>query len=37
MSQNTGRIVMDQKLPYEVKGYDAASLYARMVWKAVIP
>lgn len=37
MSQNTGRIVMDQKLPYEVKGYDEASLHARMVWKAVIP
>ncbi len=37
MSQNTGRIVMDQKLPNEVKGYDASSLYARMVWKAEIP
>lgn len=37
LSPNTGRIVMDRKLPYEVKGYDAASLHARMVWKAVIP
>ena len=37
LSNNSGRMVMDYKTPAEVTGFDSNSLYARMVWKAIIP
>lgn len=37
MSNNSGRIVMDEKKNNEVEGFNTSSLYARMVWKAIIP
>lgn len=37
MSNNSGRIVMDEKMDMDVSGFDSNSLYARMVWKAIIP
>ena len=37
MSNNSGRIVMDEKINNDVEGFNTSSLYARMVWKAIIP
>lgn len=37
LTPNAGRIVMDCKWTHDVDGFNASTLYIRMVWKAIIP
>lgn len=37
LSKNSGRIIMEEKREDEIPEFDLNSLYARMVYKAIIP